>query len=90
MEALQRGLVPILSNVGGIPELADLGKYNIIGDYFNVEDLFKKFNYVNQNPDIYRKISKRGIYQIDSKYNSNIEAKNLLMLYEKLLNKKSR
>lgn len=90
MEALQRGLVPILSNVGGIPELADLGEHNIICDYFDVEELFIKFSHVNQNPDIYRNISERGICQIDSKYNSSIEAKNLLMLYEKLLNKKSR
>ena len=58
IEAQQRGLVPIVSNIGGLKDLVQDGQTGIIKDFTDYENLVDDTIKLHQNPEAHNKISR--------------------------------
>lgn len=85
IESQQRGLVPIVSNIGGLKDLVQDGETGIIKDFSDYENLVSDTLKLHQNPEAYNKISKQCIENIKRNYTPDIEAQGLRKMYETII-----
>ena len=85
MESQQRGLVPIVSNIGGLKDLVQDGKTGIIKDFTDYENLVDDTIKLHKNPEAYNKISRKCIENIKNNYTTEMEVKRLREMYENII-----
>lgn len=88
IESQQRGLVPIVSNIGGLKDLVQDGETGIIKDFSDYENLVSDTLKLHQNPEAYNKISRQCIKNIKNNYTTDLEVQRLCNLYKSIYNKK--
>jgi len=88
IESQQRGLVPIVSNIGGLKDLVQDGETGIIKDFSDYKNLVSDTLKLHQNPEAYNKISRQCIENIKNNYTTDLEVQRLCNLYESIYNKK--
>ena len=81
-EAQRCGLIPIVSNIGGLKDIVEDGKTGIIKDLFDYKKLVDDTIKLHQNPESYNTISKQCIENIKKHYTTEIEVKQLKGIYE--------
>ena len=85
IEAQQRGLIPIVSNIGGLKDLVQDGKTGIIKDFTDYENLVDDTIKLHKNPEAYNKISRKCIENIKNNYTTEMEVKRLREMYENII-----
>ena len=79
IEAQQRGLVPIVSNIGGLKDLVQDGQTGIIKDFTDYENLVDDTIKLHQNPEAHNKISRQCI---KNNYTIEIEVDRIIKMYK--------
>jgi glycosyltransferase involved in cell wall biosynthesis len=87
LEAMQVGVVPIVSNIGGLKDIVENNVNGIINDYFKIDELVKSTLNLNNYPSQYSLMSKNCINFVNNNYDNYNESKKLNLLYKKLLKK---
>ena len=82
IEAQQRGLIPIVSNIGGLKDLVQNGKTGIIQNFTDYKKLVDETITVHQNPELYNLLSRQCIENINKKFTTELEAQRLLEMYK--------
>ena len=82
IEAQQRGLVPIVSNIGGLKDLVQDGQTGIIKDFTDYENLVDDTIKLHQNPEAHNKISRQCIENIKNNYTTEIEVDRIIKMYK--------
>jgi len=82
IEAQQRGLVPIVSNIGGLKDLVQNGKTGIIQNFTDYKKLVDETITVHQNPELYNLLSRQCIENINKNFTTELEAQRLLEMYK--------
>jgi glycosyltransferase involved in cell wall biosynthesis len=85
MEAMQQGLVPIVSKIGGIQDIVENNVTGIIEDYYKIDKILSSFLKLNKNPLKYSLMSEACSKFIDEKFDNSIESEKLYSLYKKLI-----
>jgi len=85
IEAQQRGLIPIVSNIGGLKDLVQEGKTGIIKDFTDYKNLVEDTIKLHQNPEAYNKISRQCIENIKNNYATEMEVKRLREMYKNII-----
>jgi glycosyltransferase involved in cell wall biosynthesis len=78
------GLLAIVSNVGGLPEIIDNNYNGIILKDLSIKEL-QRISDLWRNKDLYYEYSKASINLSQSRYNINMESTKLLNLYKSLI-----
>jgi len=86
IEAQQRGLVPIVSKIGGLKDLVQDGETGILKDFIDYESLVNDTIKLHQNPKGYNKISRQCIENIKNNYTTELEVKRLIRMYHSICN----
>ena len=82
IEAQQRGLIPIVSNIGGLKDLVQNGKTGIIQNFTDYKKLVDETITVHQNPELYNLLSRQCIENINKNFTTELEAQRLLEMYK--------
>jgi len=85
IEAQQRGLIPIVSNIGGLKDLVQDGKTGISKNFIDYNNMVDDIIALHQNPKAYNKISRECIEFINNNYTTEIESRNLRKLYKAII-----
>tara|TARA_B110000858_G_C17768355_1_gene458223 strand:+ start:337 stop:1431 length:1095 start_codon:yes stop_codon:yes gene_type:complete len=84
LEAMQVGLIPIVSNIGGLKDIVENNVTGLIEDSYNLEKIVLSFVSLWNNPLKYFSMSKSCIDFVNEKYNNDVECQKLYNLYKKL------
>lgn len=84
LEALAAGAPVVAANVGGIPDILDNGRYGILVEPENPEDLAQKIIMLIENPDLRKKLSEMG-KQRAKEYSWDHIAKRTLEIYHSVI-----
>ena len=87
IEAQQRGLVPIVSNMGGIPEIVEDGETGIMRHFDDIDGLVNSLIGLHNDPKKYQQISNNCINLINDNYTTENEVEKLNSLYNNLMNR---
>ena len=82
IEAQQRGLIPIVSNIGGLKDLVQNGKTGIIQNFTDYKKLVDETIIVHQNPELYSLLSRQCIENINKNFTTELETQRLLEVYK--------
>ena len=88
IEGMASGKPIVATNVGGVAELLDDGKYGIIVPSSNPEELAKGMLEILNSPDKAKKMGELGRQSAMSKYSIDILTQNVINLYKQLLKEK--
>ena len=86
VEAMSRGKVVIGSNVGGIPEIIDDGETGFLVPPDNPADLAEKLSFLCAEPDIRKKMGRKGLEMSKERFNSTKITRKVLEIYRTLRN----
>ncbi|MGC9071321.1 MAG: glycosyltransferase family 4 protein [Acidilobus sp.] len=83
LEAMAHGAVPVVTNVGGLPELVgDSGLVVMPGDYESMADALEELIYDDR---LRTRLSSRAIELVGKRHNPEIVAEDLAKVYQKAL-----
>ncbi|MCK5850270.1 MAG: glycosyltransferase family 4 protein [Kiritimatiellae bacterium] len=85
IEAMAQGIPPIISNVGGMPELVVDKECGIIVPPSNPQALASAITHLAQNPDVRQKMGSAAKKRIQTHFNVKTTIKQTMDLYDELL-----
>lgn len=85
LEAMQLGVVPIVSNIGGLKDIVENNVNGIINDYFKIDELVKSTLNLNNYPSQYKLMSENCINFVNNHYDNYNESQKLNSLYKSLV-----
>jgi len=85
IEAQQRGLIPIVSKVGGLQDIVIDNKTGISKDIHDLDGLINSIISIHNNPEKYKTISHNCIQNINDNYVTEVEVSRLHKLYSNLI-----
>ena len=85
LEAMGRGIVPIVSNVGGIPKILDGGRLGVLCDSRDYHSFTEGVLKYIDDVDQYSKTSRNCIENIRNNFSIEKNVEKCLQIYEKLL-----
>jgi glycosyltransferase involved in cell wall biosynthesis len=87
LEAMAAGLVLLATPVGGIKDILKSGKNGLIISSMppDPKEISEKLNYLLENPNYLKKVSKNNIKDVTDKYDSEVVTTQITKLYHKLL-----
>ena len=74
LEAIQHGLVPIVSKIGGIQDIVENNLTGIIEHYYKIDKILSSFLKLNKNPLKYSLMSEACSKFVDEKFDNSIES----------------
>jgi glycosyltransferase involved in cell wall biosynthesis len=89
LEAMSCGLVPIVSNVGGNPEVVEHGQDGFLIKPKDVVSLRDRLEWCIVNKELLSKIGKKARMKIVTKFNAESQYENYIKIYKSLSNKDS-
>ncbi|AFV22942.1 glycosyl transferase, group 1 [Methanolobus psychrophilus R15] len=84
LEALEAGIPVVASNVGGIPDILEYGKYGILFNQEDVQDMARCILLLLSNTSMKKELSEKGMKRVLD-YSWEIICKQTLDLYSSLL-----
>ena len=88
LEAMACGTPVIGFNTGGIPDIVVDGKTGLLAEQGNEDDLAAKIQFLLDNPELRLDMGRQARLQAESKFTLDIQARQYIDLYEKLLGNK--
>lgn len=85
LEAMQQGVVPIVSNIGGLKDIVENNVNGIINDFFKIDELVESIVNLINSPSQHSLFSKNCINFVNDNFNNYIESQKLNALYKKLV-----
>jgi len=87
LEAMAMGKPVLGSRVGGIPEQVDDGKTGFLFEMGDADDLAQKMYILSEDRELRIKMGQKGREKVVSMYNLDNHCKDIISIYENLLQK---
>ncbi len=85
IETMAQGIVPVASNVGGIPLLLKNGELGMLCDSKNKEVFIDGIRFLIDNPDVYQSMSTAAVKYIKDNFLIDMSVEKTLDIYNKLI-----
>ncbi|RHW37272.1 glycosyltransferase family 4 protein [Neobacillus notoginsengisoli] len=86
VEAMACGVPPVVSNVGGLPEVVIEGKTGYVVPKENPQQLANMFKKLIEDPLLRQQMGQRGVAHVHDHYNWTDNANGMIKLYKQTLN----
>lgn len=85
MQAMACGVPIVATNVGGIPEVLDYGRYGLLVSPNNPKELCEALVKLHKSPELAEKLGKRGRLEVERNYDWEVIARRVLEVYQECL-----
>jgi glycosyltransferase involved in cell wall biosynthesis len=85
MEAMASGCAVVASNVGGNPELIELGETGLLFERDNAEDLARQLSRLIDNPDLRSAVAQAGRDRIAKEFSLKVSTNRMQAIYDEFL-----